>query len=227
MTSAVIVAAGKGTRMGPGIDKLFLKCAGKPIIAHTWLKFDQTSCIGHIVLVVRDGMQDTFRQLASEYGLLKPFEIVTGGKERQDSVWNGIQALPQQCEIVAIHDGARPCVTRQLIEKTVQTATTFGAAVASQRVIDTIKVSRDGKTICSTPQRTHLWAVQTPQTFQVEIIKKALTQVRNQGILVTDDTAACEYIQQPVYLVESEQPNPKATSQSDIPYLEHLLQSKY
>ena len=226
MTSAVIVAAGKGTRMGPGIDKLFLICAGKPIIAHTWLKFEQAACINHIVLVVRDGMHEIFRQMASEYGFLKPFEIVSGGKERQDSVWNGIQALPQPCQIVAIHDGARPCVTTQLIEKTVQTAKTVGAAVASQRVVDTIKVSLDGKTICSTPQRAHLWAVQTPQTFQVEIIKKALTLVRNQGILVTDDTAACELIQQPVHLVESEHPNPKATNQSDIPYLEQLLLSK-
>lgn len=126
-------------------------------------------------------------------------------------------------EIVAIHDGARPCVTHELIAATIQAARETGAAVAAQRVVDTIKDSTDGQTISGHLERSRLWAVQTPQTFQVPVIRKALSVVKEKGLLVTDDTAACELIGQPVRLVECATPNPKATAPSDIPWLEILL----
>ena len=221
--TAVIVAAGSGTRMGPGVDKLFLEVAGRPIVAHTWARFDAAACIDDLVLVVRDGMQEEFRKLAVESGFKKPFRLTVGGKERQDSVWNGLQALVADCEIVAIQDGARPCTSLAVIEATIAAARETGAAVAAQRVTDTIKESDGGMLVAKHIDRSMLWAVQTPQTFRVEVIRRALAAVRERGVLVTDDTAACELIGQPVALVESPEPNPKATSPADLPYLELLL----
>ena len=141
MNTALIVAAGKGTRMGPGVDKLFLQVAGKPLIVHTWQRFDATDCIDDIVLVVRPGLEGEFTALAKRFRLKKPFRAVPGGKERQDSVWNGLQALSPESEIVAIQDGARPCTSADLISKTIAAAREMGAAVAAQRVTDTIKQS--------------------------------------------------------------------------------------
>jgi 2-C-methyl-D-erythritol 4-phosphate cytidylyltransferase len=225
MISAIIVAAGKGTRMGPQVDKLFLELNGGPVVAHTWRRFDAAGCIDEILLVVREGMQAAFAALAEQYQFKKPFRVVVGGKERQDSVWNGLEALSPATEIVAIQDAARPCTSDAVIAATVAAAREIGAAVAAQHVTDTIKESRDGKLIERTLDRSRLWAVQTPQTFRVEIIRRALAAVRLKGLLVTDDTAACELIGQPVQLVLSADPNPKVTRPEDLPCVEALLRS--
>lgn len=223
MTVAVIVAAGKGTRMGPDRDKLFLELAGRPVVAHTWGQFDAAKNIASIILVVREGMAPAFEEMASQFKMKKPFKIVSGGKERQDSVWNGLAALPASAKIVAIQDGARPCTDEALINATIQAATEAGAAVAAQAVTDTIKESSNGSEISRHLDRSKLWSVQTPQTFKVEVIRRALTAVREKGMVVTDDTAACELIGQPVRLVASAAPNPKVTLPSDLPYVEMLL----
>src|SRR5437868_1936979 len=139
MVSAIIVAAGKGTRMGPNVDKLFLQVNSEPVIAHTWRVFDAMPQLGQIIFVIRDEMQSAFSEVAANHGFTKPFRFVSGGKERQDSVWNGLEALSPQCRIVIIQDGARPCTGRQLIASTVDAAQTFGAAVAAQTITDTIK----------------------------------------------------------------------------------------
>src|SRR5947207_3102084 len=109
MNAVVIVAAGRGTRMGANVDKLFLEVAGRPVVAHTWQRFEAAKCIEEIILVVRDGMQSTFGEVASLYQFQKPHRFVVGGTERQDSIWNGLEALPPECEIVAMQDAARPC----------------------------------------------------------------------------------------------------------------------
>ena len=225
MISAIIVAAGKGTRMGPSGDKLFLELAGRPVVAHTWQRFDSAACIDEIVLVVRDTLQATFTRLAEASQFKKPYRLVIGGKERQDSVWNGLQALTAATEIVAIQDGARPCTSEQLIADTIRTARIVGAATAAQPVTDTIKESDGGTLIARTVDRSRLWAVQTPQTFRVEVIRRALTAVREKGLVVTDDTAACELIGQSVGLVESAGSNPKVTVPADLPYVELLLRT--
>lgn len=225
MISAIIVAAGQGTRMGPGVDKLFLQLAGCPILAHTWRRFDQSPSIDEIILVLRDGAQPGIDDLARQHRFRKPFRLVVGGKERQDSVWNGLEALSPGADIVAIQDAARPCTSEALIAATIAAARDTGAAVAAQHVTDTIKESRDGKLIERTLDRSRLWAVQTPQTFRVEIIRRALAEVRHRGLLVTDDTAACELIGQPVQLVLSAQPNPKVTRPEDLPAIEALLRT--
>lgn len=225
MTSAIIVAAGKGTRMGPNADKLFLELNGCPVVAHTWRRFDESRDIAEIIMVVREGMQDTFSDLARKHGFNKTFRLVPGGEERQDSVWNGLEALSPDARIVAIQDAARPCTSDALIHATIEAARDIGAAVAAQPVTDTIKESSDGSFIQRTVDRSRLWSVQTPQTFRVEIIRRALSEVRRQRLTVTDDTAACELIGQPVNLVHCPDPNPKVTRPEDLAYIESLLRN--
>jgi 2-C-methyl-D-erythritol 4-phosphate cytidylyltransferase len=220
MNAAIIVAAGKGTRMGTP-DKLLMEIVGRPVVAHTWARFDACGAINEIVLVVRPEQESLFRRLGQ--GMRKPFKLVPGGKERQDSVWNGLEALSPAVEFVAIQDAARPCTTNNLIETTFAVAKDTGAAVAAQRVTDTIKESNDGQRITRHLNRSQLWAMQTPQTFRVEVIRRALAAVREKGLVLTDDTAACELIDQPVTLVESKEPNPKLTYPEDAVVIERLL----
>lgn len=209
--------------MGPDRDKLFLEVAGAPVVAHTWRRFCLSPIVDEIVIVVREGMQEVFRELAFQHGFHKPYRLVPGGAERQDSVWNGLQALSPDAEIVAIQDGARPCTSEAIIANTVQAAREIGAAVAAQPVTDTIKESADGVLINRTPDRSRLWAVQTPQAFRVPVIRQALELVRQKGLKVTDDTAACELMGQPVKLVASASPNPKVTIPADLAYIDLLL----
>ena len=211
--------------MGANVDKLWLEVAGRPVVAHTWKKFNDAKCVDEIIVVVRDGMQAEFTKLAAEYGFKKPFRLVVGGAERQDSVWNGLEAASPKTEIVAIQDAARPCTTEELIAATIDAARETGAAVAAQPVTDTIKETADGKVISRTVDRSKLWSVQTPQTFRVEVIRKAILTAREKGLVLTDDTAACELIGQAVRLVKGAAPNPKVTVPADLPFVESLLKN--
>lgn len=221
MNVVIIVAAGRGARMGK--DKLFLRVAGKPVIAHTWGRFDEAKIIDEIIVVVRAGMQKKFQAVAKKFEFKKRFQIVAGGAERQDSVWNGLEALPETAEIVAIHDAARPCVSAELIAETILYAEETGAAVAAHPVTDTIKESEDGRLIQRTLDRSKLWGMETPQTFRVDVIRRAIAVARARNMIFTDDTAACELISQPVRLVSSIIPNPKVTVPGDLPVVEALL----
>src|SRR5436309_9330741 len=209
--------------MGNAGDKLFLELNGAPIVAHCWRVFDRDRCVDELILVVREGMQAAFAELAQKFQFKKKFSVVPGGAERQDSVWQGLAALSPTAGILAIQDDARPCTSEPLIASTIAAARDTGAAVAAQPVTDTIKESSDGRLIERTLDRSRLWSVQTPQTFRVEVIRLALAEVRRRGLRVTDDTAACELIGQPVQLVVSAQPNPKVTRPEDLPWVEALL----
>ena len=225
MNSAVIVAAGQGTRMGGPVDKLFIEIAGLPVVGHAWKRMDAAPGIDEVVLVIRAGGRGAFDTLASKLDLTKPHRFVEGGAERQESVWNGIESLPDEAVLVAVHDGARPCTSLALITEVLAAANEHGAAVAAQRVVDTIKQSHDGVTVSRHLDRSRLWAVQTPQCFQVPVIRRALQAVREQRLQITDDTAACELIGQPVRLVEGRSPNPKLTGPEDVMPLEALLRT--
>jgi 2-C-methyl-D-erythritol 4-phosphate cytidylyltransferase len=168
-------------------------------------------------------MQPAFQDLATQLRLSKPFRLVIGGAERQDSVWNGLDALLPETEMVAIQDGARPCTSDDIIVGTLAAARECGAAVAAQPVTDTVKESSDGQRIERTLDRSRLWTVQTPQAFRLEVIRRALEEVRVRELHVTDDTAACELVGQPVRLFVSHTPNPKVTRPEDIPFIETLL----
>ena len=221
MASAVIVAAGRGKRMGS--DKLFLEVGGLPVVGHAWKRFDAHPDIEEVVLVVRPDNRSAFEKLAVRLGLKRPYILADGGAERQDSVLNGLQAVRADAGIVAIHDGARPCTDELTISDTIAAARKQGAAVAASAVVDTLKLADGALNISRHIDRTHLWAVQTPQVFRREIISEAMNAVREQHAPVTDDTAACELSGQAVALVPSHALNPKVTTPADLPLVEFLL----
>lgn len=223
MTSAVIVAAGQGKRMGAVVDKLFLDAAGQPIIAHTWRRLDEHPEIDETILVIREGAREDFVKLAGQLQPTKPFQLILGGAQRQDSVGNGIAAVHADCDFIAIHDGARPCVSPGIISATLAAARDTGAAVAGAPVADTLKRANDNGCIQANMDRDGLWAVHTPQVFRAEIIRRAMAAVAKQGVIITDDTAACELIGQPVALVAGDGPNPKVTTAADLPLIAALL----
>ena len=208
--------------MGRG-DKMFLDIAGLPLLGHTWRRFDLLSEADEIILVTRDDVRPALEDLAKRINAQKPWQLGAGGVERQDSVWNGVNATTAESEIIAIQDGARPCTPLAAIQLALVTAREMGAAVLARRLADTLKRGDGEGQIVGTVDRENLWAVQTPQVFRREIILAALAKVRDEGLSITDDTAACEALGQSVKLVECDQPNPKATTPADLPYIESLL----
>ena len=208
--------------MGRG-DKMFLDIAGLPLLGHTWRRFDLLSEADEIILVTRDDARPVLEDLAKRIDAQKPWQLVAGGVERQDSVWNGVNATTAESEIIAIQDGARPCTPLAAIQLALVTAREMGAAVLARRLADTLKRGDGEGQIVGTVDRENLWTVQTPQVFRREIILAALVKVRDEGLSITDDTAACEALGQAVKLVECDQPNPKATTPADLPYIESLL----
>ncbi|MSU34644.1 MAG: 2-C-methyl-D-erythritol 4-phosphate cytidylyltransferase [Pedosphaera sp.] len=226
MTTAILVAAGRGTRMGLDVDKLFLEVAGAPVVAHAWRCLDRSPEIDHVVLVIRPDLESSFRKLAEAHvHPSKPWSLTAGGPERQHSVSNGLDAVPTETTLVAIQDGARPCTSPLTLRLCLDAARRIGASVAAQRAVDTIKESDDASTITRHLDRSRLWTVQTPQCFRVDVIRRALAAVRVKGLLITDDTAACDLIGQRVELVECQDPNPKVTSRADLPLIDLLLRS--
>lgn len=209
--------------MGGSRDKLFLEADGRPIIAHTWQGLDRLPQWHEVIVVIREERREEFELLASQLTLVTPFRLVPGGEERQDSVWNGVSATDPGTALVAIHDAARPCIHPKIFADCLAMARKMGACVAASRVADTLKRAREDQTIESNVDRAGLWAVQTPQVFRREIILAAMRHVREKGLSVTDDTAACEFIDQPVALVESALANPKVTVPADLPFVEWLL----
>lgn len=209
--------------MGQQKDKLFLEVSGLPVVGHTWRRFDCSKNIDEIVMVIRGEAECDFEALADSLKLKKPWRLVSGGQERQDSVWSGLEATGAGCELVAIQDGARPCTSLEIIAATLAAAREEGAAVAARKVTDTLKEEGGGCLVSKTIDRAKMWAVQTPQAFRREILRQALTVVRDRGLHVTDDTAACELIDQPVRLVQDEMPNPKVTIPGDLEYIAALL----
>lgn len=206
-----------------GTDKLWLEVQGIPVVGFTWRAFDCLDAIDQVVLVVRENRKPDFDQLAQKIQVQKPFQYVLGGKERQDSVWNGLLSCSEDCELVAIQDAARPCTHPNHIRDCLKAAKEHGAVVAAHKVTDTLKRVDSDFSIESTVDREGLWAVQTPQVFQYEVIRKAMQAVRDKGLVVTDDTAACESIGYAVKVVPGDHPNPKVTYPGDLPYISWLL----
>lgn len=214
--TAVIVAAGKGKRMGTEISKQFLPLGGKEILAHTVQKFEKAKNIRDIILVTgADSLQDV-QEMAQEYGWEKIVSIVAGGKERQDSVWNGLQQVAADTEIILIHDGVRPFVTEDILNISIETALEMGGCVAGVPAKDTIKVC-DGENIAiATPDRSTLWQIQTPQTFRKERIVKAYEQAEEDGFVGTDDASFAEHCGYPVKVIMGSYRNIKITTKEDL-----------
>ena len=216
MIYGVIVAAGKSERMGPDVDKAFLSLGTRPVLAYSVLAFEHCPMIDGVVLVVRKDRVDSARGMAQMYGCSKVRAVVAGGATRQASVMNGLVELGDDVKIVAVHDGARPCVTPALIEETIKSAKKSGSGVAAVKVTDTIKEVERGTLVSRTVDRGKLWAVQTPQTFRTDWLRRAYAHTEKKKLLVTDDASAVEMIGEPVHLVPSSALNIKVTTPLDL-----------
>lgn len=222
MNSAIIVAAGSGTRFGSKTPKQFLEVLGKPLIIHTLERFEFCSAIDEIILVLRAEEIANFRQTAEKYNLKKLAKIVSGGETRAESVFGGLDAIDsQKCEIVAVHDGARPLVSVEEITQTIETAKETGAACLVAAVTDTIKEVADGK-IIRTVDRSNLRRALTPQCFRFEILKRAFAE-NEIGEVVTDESFLVEKLGYKIAAVEGSAQNIKITSREDFVFAENLL----
>lgn len=226
MVTAILVAAGKSDRMGTGTDKAFLNLGSRPVIAWSLLAFEHCPDIDQIVLVVRKEQQTAAKALVRMFGISKIHAIVPGGKERQDSVMAGLKAMDSDTRLVAIHDGARPCIQPDAISEVVKFARRCGAAVIGRRIWDTVKYVEKGSQIGHTEDRSRLWTVQTPQVFAAQTILKAYDKVVSERRSVTDDSAAVELLGEPVKILESNMVNPKITTVEDLQVAAGVLKLK-
>jgi 2-C-methyl-D-erythritol 4-phosphate cytidylyltransferase len=218
--SAIIAAAGESRRMN-GIDKVLAPLAGRPVISYVLAAFDKCQSVDQIVLVVNEKSLKACQKLIAKEELSKPIEVCVGGKRRQDSVAAGLKKL-KDCDWVIIHDGARPLVTKDLIERGLEAARETGAAVAAVPVTDTIKLAGDDRIVLETPVRQNLWAVQTPQVFRFDIITKAYRQAEGEA---TDDASLVEQAGYKVKLYMGSYDNIKITNNNDLLIAEVLIKS--
>ena len=219
---AVIVAAGSASRMG-GIDKVMAPLGGEPMIVKTVRAFQNCEAIAEIIIVTRQDLVTPIQELCREMDKVRA--VVTGGASRQESVWLGLNAFSGKIQLAAVHDGARPLISWELIDRTVRAANSYGAAAPAIPVKDTIKVERSGL-VESTPDRSRLRAVQTPQVFDFDLLRGALQKARDDGAEVTDDCSAVERLGMKIRLVEGEERNLKVTTPLDLKIAELLLEEK-
>lgn len=217
---AVIVAAGTASRMG-GIDKVMAPIGGEPMIVHTVRAFQNCDAIRQIIVVTRQDLIVPIMDLCHEFD--KVLAVMVGGSSRQESVEIGLGALSSDIKLVAVQDGARPLITDAVIDRTVRAAHTYGAAAPAVPVKDTIKEVRGG-IVASTPVRSTLRAVQTPQVFDVDLLKGALKKAKDDGAEVTDDCSAVERMGMSVKIVEGDERNIKVTTPMDLKIAEILLE---
>ena len=220
--AAVIVAAGSATRM-QGIDKMLVPLAGVPVVLRSVRALAASDCIDSLVIVTRTECMETLRTLCAEVS--KPVTVVAGGASRPESVLAGLAALPEGTELAAIHDGARPLVTQAVIAEAVEAAGRCGAAAPAVPVHDTIKQAENGL-VRATPERKTLFAVQTPQVFDVKLLKTVLRAAMERGIALTDDCSAVEAAGKPVVLTQGCEENLKITTPVDLTLAEAILKRR-
>ena len=217
---AVIVAAGSASRMG-GIDKVMAQLDGEPMVVKSVRAFQECDAIREIVVVTRPDLIVAIRDLCS--GFDKVTAVVAGGKDRPASVSNGLAALSEKVKLAAIHDGARPLISWQVIDRAVRAANTYGAAAPAIPVKDTIKVVQGG-IVKETPERKNLYAVQTPQVFDFDLLRGALKKAVLDKAEITDDCSAVERMGMSVKIVEGDERNLKITTPIDLTIAKMLLE---
>jgi 2-C-methyl-D-erythritol 4-phosphate cytidylyltransferase len=220
--AAVIAAAGRSARMGQGTPKVLLSLHQVPVIVRSILPFHHASVVEDIVVVATEASIERVRELVAKYGLGKVSAVVAGGLKRQQSVALGLQALGR-CDVVLVHDGARPLVTAEIIERVVEAAVEHGAAVPAVPVRDTIK-RVEGDRVLETLNRDELRAVQTPQGFRYDLLVQAHERAREEGFYGTDDATLVERLGHPVAVVPGSPENLKITTPEDLLLAEALLQ---
>ncbi len=217
---AVIVAAGTASRMG-GIDKVMAPLKGEPMIVHTVRAFQACDAIREIVIVTRPDLVGSIMDLCKDMGKVQM--VIVGGATRQESVSAGLAVLSSKVKLVAVQDGARPLISQAVIDRTVRAAHSYGAAAPAVPVKDTVKVVKGG-IVAQTPDRATLQAVQTPQVFDLDLLKGALAQAEKTGAQVTDDCSAVELMGMSVRIVEGDERNLKVTTPMDLKFAELLLE---
>ena len=219
---AVILAAGSASRMG-GIDKVMAELDGEPMIARTVRAFQECDAVAEIVIVTREDLILPITGLCK--ACPKVTAVVAGGKSRQESVGKGLNALSKDVKLAAVHDGARPLITWQLIDCVIRAANTYGAAAPAIPVKDTIKTV-EGGIVVNTPERSKLRAVQTPQVFDIDLLKGALLKAWQDRAEVTDDCSAVERLGMKVKIVEGDEKNIKVTTPMDLRIARMLLEEQ-
>ena len=219
---AIITAAGLGKRMGEGRPKQYLELAGRPILCHTLDKFEAASLVDEII-VVSDAasLQFVREKMVSKYSYKKIKDIIKGGEKRQDSVCAGLAAA-KGCDIVCVHDGVRPFVAPELINKGIEEARSHGACIVAIPVKDTIKrVDGEGR-IAETVERAGLWRAQTPQTFRYDILKKAMDKAMKENFYGTDEAMLVERLGKDIFILAGDERNIKITTPEDLKIAETL-----
>lgn len=223
-TSAIVVAAGSSTRMGGEISKQYMEIDGVPVLIRTLLAFAECAYIDEIVTVIRPDDQETLFRLKEQYGIEKPFKVVSGGATRAESVKNGFEAIDKKSKFVAIHDGARCLITPDMIREVLRAAYRYNAATAACTVTDTVKLSTERGYIERTVDREKVYLAQTPQAFHVKLYRAALANA--DGADYTDDNQLIERLGVPVKLVDTGADNIKITRPEDIERAEAIVKKR-
>jgi 2-C-methyl-D-erythritol 4-phosphate cytidylyltransferase len=226
MNIAIIPAAGSGLRMGGSVAKQFMVVAGAPVLIHTMRRFEECAAIDAMIVALQASEIEPFQRSLPSFGFRKPIRIVSGGRERSDSIFNALEAAREfSPELVAVHDAVRPFVTAEQITRVLEKARETGAAILALPVSDTIKEVEDG-VIVRTIDRSRIWRAQTPQVFRFELLARANAEARTTGLasaLTTDDALLVERIGEKISVVEGSPNNLKITTPEDLDLAEILF----
>ncbi len=223
--TAVIAAAGNSTRMGTQGSKLLLPLDGRPVIAHTLCAVARAESIDEIVIAAREEELMAYADICRDCGIEKPVKVIVGGATRTESVLRAALEANRQAKLIAVQDGARPLVTPELIDATVAAAARTAAAAPAVPVHDTVKIA-ENHTVRETPDRASLFAVQTPQVFDAELLRAALQSALTDGVQLTDDCSAVERIGKEVRLTDGDEENIKITTPLDLLVAEAILRRR-
>lgn len=221
---AIIAAGGKGSRMELDYNKIFLSVNDKPILAYTLDIFEYASCIDAVILVCSEHDMPLCQEIVQDFGYDKVKTFVKGGTTRQESVRNGLNAINFPCDIVVVHDAARPLLTEQMLDSTIEEANRIGASSVGVSPVDTVK-NVHNSTILGTVDRNSLILIQTPQAFRYDVLKRAHENAYKNHQLVTDDCALCELINQTVTVVPGSKSNIKLTTPDDFAIISAYINS--
>jgi 2-C-methyl-D-erythritol 4-phosphate cytidylyltransferase len=211
---AIIVAAGSSSRMG--FDKMFAELDFKPVVEHTIDAFERCPAVGEIILIAHPDRTKDIMRVVEEGGFEKVTHIAKGGATRRDSVSHGLRDITDESGYVAVHDGARPWITGAQIEKVLAAAAEHGAASSARPITDTVKRADDSGRVTGAVEREGLWAMETPQIFRTDLLKRAYAKALADKVEVTDEVSAVELLGEPVFLVQNDTQNPKVTFPSDL-----------
>ena len=225
-TSAIILAAGSGSRMGTKTTKQMVVLGGVPIVVRSILAFEKSEYIDEIIIAAREEEMSSYKRFSDEYGFRKVKAVVKGGDTRQESVFRALRKLSVECDYIAIHDGARPLVTEANIADTVRAAYKYNCACAACPSKDTVKLASALGYIEETPDRARLWCALTPQIFRAEIYRAAAYTAKKDGLTGTDDCSLVEALGFRIKLIDCGYENIKITTQEDLLHAQAILQKR-